>query len=167
MSFWDVHGYFGGLIFLFFLLLLPRLTLFFMVALPVVLQGQHIFPEYLSGGTVLDLLLKVLVTVIAVGVYALIPRYWALLIGFAVYWTTNPFLCVVALGFTYQATSLAWGKVWSLFMGNLRPTNTQSAAAEFEFQFKTPPPVQLKKRGPQDPLVHMKQARGHVVQSDK
>lgn len=79
MSFWAVHGEIGGLIFLFFLLVLPRITMLVAVATPFGLLAW-------------------------IG-WLICPRIVAAFIGTSMYWDTNPVLCVFAWLFALGATS--------------------------------------------------------------
>lgn len=74
MSFWDVHGAAGGLLFLFFLFFLPRLTLAFLALLTGAI-----------GITFWGL----------IG-WIIFPRILVAIIGTSIYWETNTALCALA-----------------------------------------------------------------------
>lgn len=70
MSFWEVHGIFGGIFLLISVTIFPRITLFF------ILPFSFTWLQW--------------------GLFLFIPRFWAAYLGTKYYWDTNPILCIIA-----------------------------------------------------------------------
>src|SRR5256885_932 len=94
MSFWEVHGFFGGLAFIIFLLLVPRLTLLFTVSLSSIIAMLVLQTIGMSGGY--SGLLLFLLTIAAWVGCIIWPRVGIAVIATMLYWNTNVVLLVVA-----------------------------------------------------------------------
>ncbi len=87
MSFWTVHGYFGGLFFILLLAMLPRFTTLVFLALSTGLVAWITEPFGLTGSAAL------LLAIVGWAAWVLVPRFLIAVLATALYWHTNPILC--------------------------------------------------------------------------
>ena len=105
MSFWQVHGYLGGFAFIFFLLVLPRATIFFTVSLwAIVLHA-------LTGGgppnAFLWVVALVLCTVAWIG-WVFVPRILIAVLAVLLYRNTSELLAIEACVLAYFHFRIAY-----------------------------------------------------------
>src|SRR4051812_37502993 len=99
MGFWAVHGLFGGLAFILFLLFVPRLTLLFSVALSSIVAEYFVQPLGLAGGY--SALLTFVLALSAWIGCLIYPRIGIAIIASLIYFQTNIVLVVGAWGISY------------------------------------------------------------------
>lgn len=90
MSFWTAHGYLGGFFFILFLLFLPRVTMVISLALSAGIVAWIVEPFGAVGLTVLP------VAIVGWVAWFLFPRFLIAALATALYWNTNPILCISA-----------------------------------------------------------------------
>ncbi len=90
MSFWELHGYFGGLVFILFLLFLPRLTMIFSVSLSAIAGTWVTTTLGLDG--FFGVLVTSVITVLGWILCIIYPRHLIAALATAFYWSTNPLL---------------------------------------------------------------------------
>lgn len=104
MGFWDVHGILGGSVFLLLLTLLPRWSMLIMV---VAVAGPI---AWLLTGFGIPITSPFAVPVVIGGwlVWVVFPRYLAAALATALYWSTNPLLCIFAWLAAHFCTSVTF-----------------------------------------------------------
>jgi hypothetical protein len=91
MGYWHVHGLFFGFFFISFLLVLPRVTMLASLALPIGMGVWITAPLGLENHP-----LGALVIILGWTVWVILPRFLIAIIATALYWSTNPLLCLGA-----------------------------------------------------------------------
>ncbi|MFZ2887164.1 MAG: DnaJ domain-containing protein [Minisyncoccia bacterium] len=104
MSYWELHGVFGGLFFALFLFVLPRLTLFLTTSLWAVFTAWLTIPLGLTGYlAVIGHPVALALTLAGWILVFVFPRLPIALLATLLYVRTNPFLVVFAWAFAYVA----------------------------------------------------------------
>ncbi len=94
MSFWEAHGHFGGLVFIFFLFLLPRITILVKVSIWAIIMG--LMSESLGLPGLVAVPATFVFWIVGLVAWIFVPRFLIALFAIVLYWDTNPYLCVLA-----------------------------------------------------------------------
>lgn len=91
MSYWTVHGYFLGFVFIAFLAALPRAAMFFALAVPVGFATWLTEPFGVVGQSHVPVIF-----IVGWIAWFLLPRFLIALLATVLYFHTNPILCIGA-----------------------------------------------------------------------
>ncbi len=100
MSFWEVHGYMGGVAFIAFLMLFPRIAIF--ASVPVGAAGVYVAWNLGMHGLPGFIVAAITIFFVILAIMA-VPRFVIALIGSFLYGTQNFWLCMCAWMFAYVA----------------------------------------------------------------
>lgn len=132
MSFWEVHGYLGGLFFIIFLLLLPRTTILFSVSISAIVAGTIVAPlgihGFLGGTTVF------LLTFIGWVIWLFFPRLLIAIFATLLYPDTNVVLLAGAWLIAY-ATFRFWKEFIPRIMAKLQETVAEAAREHEKYAY--------------------------------
>lgn len=106
MGYWDVHGYIGGMFFVLFLLLLPRVTL--LVSVSFWAAATYVAYTTLGLPAFLGWPLSLVLAIIGWVLWLVSPRILIGLLATLFYVHTNIFMVGVALFMGYSATKILW-----------------------------------------------------------